>query len=175
MKQIIQLAFLLLLIAHISYAQTAFGLKAGINVTNLSVSDPQATYNSRTGYHAGFFVREKFGKIAVQPELLLFTQKNTIDNYQGLYTVTQSFTYLSLPLMVKFYPIWGLNIQLGPQFGLLLDGERKTDSSLASSTEDIKNYYKKGDVSMQDINNVSSGENAKSQVFLLSIGWNFLK
>ena len=196
MKNVIKLVVLLLFFANTGYAQTAFGLKAGINLTNLNVSDVQATYNSKTGYHAGLFLREKIGKVAFQPELLLFTQKNTIDNYQGLYSVTQSFTYLSLPLMVKFYPLWGLNIQVGPQFGLLLDGERKTDSTLASTTEDIKRYYKNSDISvsagigydfnfglgidvrynvgLQDINNVSNGENAKSQVFLVSVGWNFL-
>lgn len=199
MKRTIQLASLILFLfaAHAGYSQTAFGLKAGVNLTNIDLSDAQATTNSRTGYHAGVFLRQRFSKIAVQPELLLFTQKNTVDNYQGLYNVSQSFTYVSLPLMVKFYPLWGLNIQVGPQFGFLVDGERKTDSSLGSITEDIKNYYKKSDISVsaglgydfnfglgvdvrynigvQDINNAANGETTKSQVFLVSLGWNFLK
>lgn len=199
MKREIKLAFFILFLsaAHLSFSQTAFGIKGGINLTNINVSDAQATYNSRTGYHAGVFLRQKFDRVAIQPELLLFTQKNTIDNYQGLYNVSQSFTYVSVPLMVKFYPIWGLNIQVGPQFGFLVDGERKTDSSLGSITEDIKNYYKKSDISVsaglgydfnfglgvdvrynigvQDINNAANGETTKSQVFLISLGWNFLK
>lgn len=198
MKPINLIIALLFLLIHESYSQnqTAFGLKAGINVTNLNVSNAQASYDSRTGYHAGFFIREKFNKAAIQPELLLFTQQNTIERYQGAYSVTQSFTYLSMPIMVKFYPVWGLNMQLGPQFGILLDGQRKTDYGLATTTEDIKKYYKNSDVSisaglgydfnfglgidvrynigLQDINNVSNGEKAKSQVFLVSLGWNFL-
>lgn len=197
MKRTIKFVFFILLLSTASYSQTAFGLKGGLNFTTLNVSDAQATYNSRTGYHAGLFVREKFGKAAIQPELLLFTQQNTIDNYQGFYSVTQSFTYLSFPLLFKFYPIGGLNLHLGPQFGLLLDGERKTNyGALGTTNEDIKNYYKKSDISLstgfgydfnfglgidvryniglQDINNVSNGEKAKSQIFLISIGWNFL-
>ncbi len=188
---------LLFAIVFESKSQTAFGLKAGINVTNLNVADAQGTYDSRTGYHAGFFLREKFNKVAFQPELLLFTQNNTIKNYQGLYNVTQQFTYLSVPLMFKFYPFWGLNMQVGPQFGFLVDGQRKTVSPFGTSTENIKDYYKKNDVSISaglgydfkfglgldvrynigvhDINNASNGETAKSQVFLVSVGWNFMK
>ena len=184
-------------IAFESKSQTAFGLKGGINLTNLNVADAQGTYDSRTGYHAGFFLREKVNKVAFQPELLLFTQNNTIKNYQGLYNVTQQFTYLSVPLMFKFYPFWGLNMQVGPQFGFLVDGQRKTETPLGTSTEDIKDYYKQSDVSIstglgydfkfglsfdlrynigiRDVNNVSNGEKAKSQVFLISMGWNFVK
>ena len=179
-----------------SRSQTAFGLKGGINFTNFNVADAQGTYDSRTGYHAGFFLREKFNKVAFQPELLLFTQNNVIENYQGYYKVTQRFTYVSVPLMFKFYPIWGLNMQVGPQFGFLVDGQRKTDTPLGTSTEDIKDYYKQSDVSissgigydfkfglgvdvrynigLRDVNNASNGETAKSQVFLFRVNHNYL-
>src|ERR1041385_2948700 len=113
MKCSIRIAVIVLFfaVAFESKSQTAFGLKGGINITNLNVGDAQGSYDSRTGYHAGFFFREKVDKVAFQPELLLFTQNNTIDHYQGLYKVTQSFTYVSVPLMFKFYPLWGLNMQ----------------------------------------------------------------
>lgn len=184
-------------IAFESKSQTAFGLKGGINITNLNVADAQGTYDSRTGYHAGLFLREKFDRVAIQPELLLFTQNNTIENYQGLYKVTQGFTYLSVPVMFKFYPLWGLNMQVGPQFGFLVGGQRKTETPFGTSTEDIKDYYKNSDVSIsaglgydfkfglgldvrynigvRDVNNASNGETAKSQVFMVSLGWNFMK
>jgi hypothetical protein len=98
--------------------------------------------------------------------------------------------------MLKFYPIGGLNFQVGPQFGFLLDGERKYDTFLGSGSQDITEYYKESDVSVsvgggydfdfglsldvrynigiKDINNVSNGEEARSRIFLLSLGWNFL-
>jgi hypothetical protein len=204
MKNIINPVLTIFLITFLfgkADAQMAFGLKGGVNLTNIKTNDANATYNSRTGYHAGLFLRGKFGKVALQPEVLLFTQSNTIDNYQyapGFYSnVKQNLTYLSIPVMVKFYPVLGLNLQVGPQFGFLLDGERKYDNSaLVVSSESIKKYYKSSDVSVsvgagydfdfglnfdfrynigvQDINNVSGGEKAKSQVFLISLGWNFL-
>lgn len=175
---------------------TAFGLKAGINLASMNLDDAEASYDSRTGYHAGIFVRGKFNKIGVQPELLLFTQKgegnNTIlGNYED------SFTYLSVPVMLKFYPVGGLNLQVGPQFGFLIDGEQKYTGPFGTSSNDITDSYKSSDVSVslgggydfgfglgldvrynigvKDINNVSNGEAAKSRVFLISLGWNFLK
>ena len=71
--------------------ETAFGIKAGLNLTNLKVDDPDASYDSRSGFHAGFFVREKFSKVAIQPELLLFTQSTDVSstalgNYQDRFT-----------------------------------------------------------------------------------------
>jgi hypothetical protein len=177
-------------------AQSAFGIKAGLNLTNLKVSDPEASYDSRSGYHAGIFFREKFSKIAVQPEVLLFTQSTDVKStLLGEYQ--DSFTYLSIPVMLKFYLVSGLNIQAGPQFGFLLDGERKFESRLGQGSSDIKDYYKGSDISLslgggwdlpfglsvdvrynigiQDINDLADGEEAKSRVFQLSLGWNFLR
>jgi hypothetical protein len=185
----------LFVLAQTSYGQVAFGLKGGLNLTNINTDDASATYNSRTGYHAGLFLRGKFGKVGIQPEALFFTQSNKVD-YGSLGSAEQSFTYLAIPVMVKFYPVLGLNLQVGPQFGFLLDGERKYDNGILVTKQDIKDYYKSSDVAVsvglgydfnfglgldcrynigvQDINNVSGGEKAKSQIFLVSIGWNFL-
>jgi hypothetical protein len=177
-------------------AQLGFGLKAGLNLTTLNVEDPQLSYNSRTGYHAGIFLRGKFDKVAIQPEVLIFTQTGDLES--SLFgTAQERFTYLSVPLIIKFYPVAGLNIQVGPQFGFLIDGERKYNSALGSGSQDITEYYKKSDVSVsvgggydfgfglgldvrynigvKDINDAANGEEARSRIFLLSIGWNFLQ
>jgi hypothetical protein len=187
-------------LAHQTMAQEfAFGLKGGLNLTNLKVDNPEASYNSRTGYHAGIFLRGKFDRVAIQPEVLLFTQSNKV-TYSGLLgsgSMEESFTYLSVPVIIKFYPIAGLNIQVGPQFGFLLDGEQKYNSTFFTGTRDIKDYYKNSDVSVsvgggydfgfglnmdvrynvgvKDINNEANGDAAKSRVFLVSLGWNFIR
>ena len=176
-------------------AQVGFGIKAGLNLSDLKVDDPKGTYESATGYHAGLFLRAKFSKVAIQPEVLLFTQSTDVESILGTYT--DSFTYLSVPVMFKFYLISGVNIHAGPQFGFLLDGERKFDTRLFQGSSDIKDYYKSTDVSVsvgagwdlpffplnldvrynigvQDINNFESGEETKSRVFQVSLGWNFL-
>lgn len=178
-------------------AQAAFGLKGGLNLTNLKVDDPEASYNSRTGYHLGVFVRGKFSKVAIQPEVLLFTQSTDLkETVFGDYKT--NFTYLSIPVMLKFYVVSGLNIQAGPQFGFLLDGEMKGTNLVGQDfSYDVKDYYKNSDVSIslgggwdfpfglsadvrynigvQDINDAANGDETKSRVFQISLGWNFLK
>src|SRR3989337_1045336 len=129
-------------------AQTAFGLKCGLNLTTLNVEDPELSYDSRTGYHAGIFLRGKFDKIGIQPELLLFTQNGEFRSTLFSGTVQERFTYLSIPLMLKFYPIGGLNIQVGPQFGFLIDGERTYQDHplFGNGSNDITDYYKNTDI-----------------------------
>lgn len=181
--------------AHAAQGQAAFGLKGGLNLTTLDLKDPESSYESRSGYHAGLFLRGKFNNIGIQPELLLFTQQGQLESSIG--TAEERFTYLSIPLIFKFYPVAGLNIQVGPQFGFLIDGEREYHTFLGGMTGDITEYYKKSDVAVsfgggydfdfglgldvrynlgiKDVNNVADGEEARSRIFLVSVGWNFLR
>ena len=197
MDRFIRVTLLLSFLAVASAdAQVAFGIKGGLNLTTLDVKDPELSYESKTGYHAGIFLRSRMDKVAIQPELLLFTQQGDLESsFFG--TARESFTYLSIRVILKFYPVGGLNIQLGPQFGFLIDGEREYDNFLSSGTEDITDHYKKSDVSVsvgggydfgfglgldvrynigvKDINDAADGQEARSRIFLLSLGWNFLR
>lgn len=196
MRSIILVVITVLCFVLPTKAQVAFGIKGGLNLSTLKVDDPELSYDSRTGYHAGVFLRGRFGNVGLQPEVLLFTQSGDLQS--SLFgTAQERFTYLSIPVILKFYPIGGLNIQLGPQFGFLLDGEREYDSFLGSGKQDITEYYKQSDVSVsvgggydfgfglgldvrynigvKDINDAADGEQAKSRIFLLSLGWNFLR
>lgn len=173
----------------------AFGPKAGLNLSEIKIDDPQASYDARTGYHVGVFIRSKFSKVAVQPEILLYTQKG---EFSGVgYDGKEDFTYITVPIMIKFYPVLGLNLQLGPQFGILLDGERQTNGFLGTTKQDIRDQYDGNDfavsagagwdfkfglsldarynIGVKDINNAGNGEEAKTRVFLVSVGWNFMK
>jgi hypothetical protein len=194
---IVSILMLQIFCVRIAAAQeTAFGIKGGVNLSMLKFDDPQSSYNSRTGYHLGFFLREKFEKVAIQPELLLFTQKVDVKS-TTFGNVQDNFTYVSVPVMIKLYPVAGLNLQLGPQFGFLVAGERKYDNVLFTGSKDITDAYKKSDVSfsagagydfkfglnldmrynigVKDINNLANEQPVKSRVFLISIGWNFLR
>ena len=196
MRKAIICALLIIIFSNAFSQETGFGIKGGVNLTSLNVEDPEASYDSRTGFHAGIFLRGKFDKVGIQPEILFFTQNGDIRS-SVFGTAQESFTYLSIPLMLKFYPIGGLNLQVGPQFGFLIDGERKYDTFLGSGTQDIKDHYKSSDISVslgggydfgfglgldvrynlgvKDINNAANGEPVKSRVFLISLGWNFIR
>lgn len=195
-KQLAAISFVLFCIQTTSAQDLGFGLKAGVNLSSFNIDDANASYDSRTGFHAGIFGRAKFGTVGLQPELLLFTQNADVwSNAFG--NAEDRFTYLSIPVMIKFYPVGGLNLQVGPQFGFLLDGERKYETVIGNASKDIKDHYKSSDVSISlgagydfefglgldfrynlgvmDINNAANGEPVKSRIFLISLGWNFLK
>ncbi|MBL7873380.1 MAG: PorT family protein [Cyclobacteriaceae bacterium] len=194
MKKIVLLFTMIALINPV-WAQLDFGIKGGLNLSKLILSDPEASYQSKTGYHAGIFFQSKFDKVAIQPEVLLYTMQG---NFSGPgYTGSEDFTYLTIPVMLKFFPVKGMNLQLGPQVGMLLNGERSTTTLVGTVKQDIKDQYEKTDYSVsaglgwdfsfglkldarynigiKDINRATNGEEAKSRVFLVSLGWNFLR
>ncbi|HZH70094.1 MAG TPA: porin family protein [Flavobacteriaceae bacterium] len=97
-----------------SYAQGIdFGIKAGANFSTLT--DATGLKN-KTGFHGGVFLGLKFNdKIALQPELLYSQQGAEFDMGKV------DLNYINVPVIVKYYLVQGLNIQLGPQFGFVVD------------------------------------------------------
>ena len=97
-----------------SYAQGIdFGIKAGANFSTLT--DATGLKN-KTGFHGGLFLGLKFNdKIALQPELLYSQQGAEFD--MGKIDLN----YINVPVVVKYYLVQGLNIQMGPQFGFVVD------------------------------------------------------
>jgi len=199
MKRRLQILLIPVFLVSMSaaYAQTGFGVKAGVNVSGIHFDDDELNYDNQLGWHAGLFMRQRFGFFGVQPEVLIFTQRGDLrHNLFG--SAEEKFTYLSIPIMFKFYPLAGFNIQAGPQFGFLIDGEREYDTFLGvGGTVDITDQYKKTDVAgsvgigydtdfglgldlrynfgLTDINDSDDGGKAKSRIFVISLGWNFIR
>lgn len=149
MKQLFFLCYLVL-ISMYSYGQARveLGLKGGLNVTNLS-SDADATYSSRSGFHAGAYGLVKVANIGIQPELLYSQQGTEVDYAQFTNSLEQDFTYLNIPVMLKFYLLGGLNLQAGPQFGLLLsvDGTTYDEDNPSQPQQLSRDSFEKSDVS----------------------------
>lgn len=143
LKGSIIIAFVVVCSAAYSQAQFAIGIKAGPNFANLDVKDPQATYDNRTGWHAGAFANLKFGKVAVQPELL-FSQQGSKVKYSANQSFTSNFSYINIPVIIKLYTIAGINLQIGPQFGFLTNEPEVQDPQ----GQTVENAYKKSDVSL---------------------------
>ena len=189
--------------ALLSYSQTEFaaGIKAGPNFATLD-TDASAgeIYENRTGWHVGAFMLIKGEKFGFQPEVIFSQQGSKFKYNTNSPSLNQNFSYVNIPLIFKLYTIAGINLQLGPQIGLLTSAEREdfvTGTSGPISKEDIKSDLKKTDISLalgvgwdfpfglsadvrynvgvQDINEATDGEEAKSRVFQISLGWNFLK
>lgn len=127
-RVIIVLAFCMAAVS--AFSQLEFGLKGGLNLTNISADMTAGDYTivsnpgSGLGYHIGGFMRASLFGIFIQPELLL-------TSIASEYTVTdlanslpdqlakQRIGRLDVPLMVGV-KLGSLHIGLGPVGSLIL-------------------------------------------------------
>jgi hypothetical protein len=165
------------LIAFIASAQDfSFGIKAGANFAAIGKSDeplfdpadafdvPELNFVSSSGGDNGGLTAIYFGVYAeipvsevfsIQPELLYSRQGGTQDgslvfqegnvNYESTFNLS----YLTVPVMAKFYVAKGLSLEAGPQIGFLLKSEVDIEVNNAlfasSTTEDVKDFTKSND------------------------------
>lgn len=178
-------------LAVIGYGQARLelGVKGGMNFSNLHTGD-DFDADSKTGYHAGIYGLVKIGNIGIQPEVLYSRQGATLKESFGGFTseYDSKLMYLNIPVMVKFYLPLGLNIQAGPQFGVLV--------SAKGDGHDASDSYKKQDVSaavglgwdapfgirlnaryLMGFNNIDDTGyvDQKNRMFQLSVGYALIK
>jgi hypothetical protein len=182
------LSVLFLLIAGaVSSQGFRLGLKAGINMNQISGQSFNQSYD--LAYHAGAFAEIDFTKkLGIQPELL-FNQSSSKTVSGGLSSVTfpsdnVTLNYLSIPILLRYNIGSLVTLNLGPQFSILMN---KHDNLLTNG----QNAFKSGDfamvgglqlnlkilrvygryvIGMNNINDVSNSENWKNQQIQLGIG-----
>nr|WP_082586787.1 porin family protein [Flavobacterium sp. Root935] len=102
------------------------GVKAGLNLANLTFDENELNSSSKTGFTAGLMVEIPVAKnFSIQPELLYSQQGTKIsfsdqDVTNSNYKSTIDLNYLNIPVMLKYYVLKGLSVQVGPQIGILL-------------------------------------------------------
>jgi hypothetical protein len=195
MKKII-VTLLCVGVSAYSFAQEfAIGIKGGPNFANIDTeASAGANYENRTGFHLGAFAQIKGERVGFQPEIL-FSQQGSTVKYSGQPDIKSNFSYVNIPLIVKLYTVAGINLQVGPQIGLLTSAEyddddikdelKSTDFSLALGVGwdlpfglTIDGRYNWG---LSDVNDsVGQGSGApavtiKNQVWQFSIGYKLFK
>lgn len=169
-------------------AQFSLGIKGGLNFARFDMSDAGGSIKNKTGFHGGAFALFKLTKIGVQPEII-FSQQGAKLKVNGQ-DVESNFSYINIPVMLKFYLVAGLNLQVGPQFGFLSKAE--------VDNENVKDSFKNSDLSLglgagwdlpfrlsvdarynlglSKIDEDSPAFSAvKNQVFQLSLGYKLIK
>lgn len=138
MKKAILIVILFLGGIQFSQSQVHFGIKGGINYNSDSfkeVSDDIINGNaeSRTGYHAGIWLRFKLPMTGwyIRPELVYTSLKSEVDLKTSATTselATYDFQKLDIPVLLgkKFLKIAYVNI--GPSFQYILDGDLNYDA-----------------------------------------------
>lgn len=144
--KLISLVFMLFIFS-VSFSQgLTFGIKGGTSINKLAGKSFKEEFSF--GYHVGVFATLGMGgKLSLQPEVLL-NQVNT-DTAANFSAVSPNFNkvkniqlkYLSIPLLLNYKLSNIFALQVGPQFGILIDQNK----DLVKNGGDA---FKKGDFSM---------------------------
>jgi outer membrane protein with beta-barrel domain len=166
------------------------GVKAGANIFKMDGQSYDQEF--KFGYNVGAFSEINFTKQwGIQPEVM-FNQTNyrTGSNFTNVYPdgtndLKGKLNYLSIPVLLSFRPIPFLSILVGPQYGILLNGDQHV-------TTQAKDAFKKGDFSLvggaqlnvasfklgaryviglTDINDLDDSEKWKNQGFQVYAGF----
>lgn len=147
MKKVILSAIAVMAFAFSNAQETRFGIKGGLNISNVVGGDVENT-NSLVGFHVGglaeIHVVEKF---FIQPELLFSAQGTKVDGPLGS-SADLKLNYLNIPVLAKYYFIENkFSVEAGPQLGILL--------SAKAEGEDIKDFTRSVDFGF----NIGAGYN----------------
>lgn len=194
MKKLILSLGLLAGIASAAQAQEArFGVKAGINLANVTGSDVKNNKNlvgAAVGVMADFSLSDL---ISLHPELLYSQKGVKLEN--GSATAQSRFSYLDVPLLLRVKAD-GLFFEAGPQVGFLIAEKDEVNiPGLGSSTSTSTNGTRKVDVGyiagvgyqlpqglelgvrynggISDLSDPSSGSKTRNSVFQLQVGYLF--
>jgi uncharacterized protein (UPF0128 family) len=113
MKKLLFTCFLLLITLNSKAQGVDLGIKAGINFAELTDA---SDLDNKTGYTFGLFAGIKFSdKIGIQGDLLYSAQG--VDDID--------LNYVNVPIVLRYFIISKLNVQVGPQFGFVVDDNVK--------------------------------------------------
>jgi hypothetical protein len=136
---------LFLLIAMVAtvtvHAQVSFGVKAGVNWGNERIVNSGLTFlpTTLTSFHGGVYMEAKFGKFAVQPEIVYSRLGGVYNN--SFFTGSIITDYFTIPVLLNYSITKKVTLQLGPQLGVLNMAKRTIDGA----TTDTQYRYKTGD------------------------------
>ncbi len=182
MKKLI-VAVIALFIGTTAFSQEIdLGVKTGVNFSKISDVD---NLSNKTGFQAGVFAGIKFtDKVGLQADILYSQQGAEFD--AGKFDLN----YVNIPIVLKYYLVQGLNVQVGPQFGFILDDDIY---EIQNGGPTIKGNAEKSDVSAVvgtgydfpfgirvdarynfGFTDVLKDEKSKNNVFSLALGYSFL-
>jgi hypothetical protein len=129
MKKVIIMLFLAFGFSQVSNAQIDFGIKGGVNYNSESIKetgqDVFSGAKSKTGYHAGIWLRFKLPVVGfyIRPELVYTNLENEVFYKTAAKTTTHTFQKIDIPVLLG-KKIFGIgNVYIGPSFQYILDSD----------------------------------------------------
>lgn len=142
------LILLVFIASSTTWAQSGFGVKAGLNygdngeiefedVTNAGSDIITEKGDSKVGYHFGVFYRGDLGPVFLKPELLYTQTKSSYDfqNEEADFEISK----LDLPILVGIDILGPLNIFAGPSLQYILDNDFQ-----GVTLDDVENKFTVG-------------------------------
>ncbi len=182
-----------------AYSGIIWGLKAGINNSNYSVTQKASgeNYRSLTGITGGVFVVIPVShSFALQPELN-YSSMGTNYSSTGIFATTFKLVtnYLSIPLLLKYTnQNGGFGVYAGPQFSFLTGAQMKSENKSTDAKEFFNNndfmavagidyllpiglhFDARYQLGLTNIaKDADPGESIKNNSFTITVGWSFLR
>ena len=137
MKTITLLLISFLFIIAVQAQHVNFGLKGGVNISNLHFDD-NSPVNSKVGLHAGILAHIHASKTwALQPEMIYSLEGAEETLIGGNIKVKYNLNYLNVPVLLQYMFDNGFRLEGGPQIGFLLSAKTKTGDITVKNN---KNY-----------------------------------
>jgi hypothetical protein len=122
--------------AAVANAQIQFGVKAGVNLANLSLSNNNSgiSLSNKTDFNAGALLSiPLFSSFHLQPEVMYSNQGASTVISGTTYKI--NYSYLNVPVLFKYQHETGLFAETGPQFGFLLSAKQTASGQPTSDTK----------------------------------------
>lgn len=154
---------------QISNSKIMFGVKAGLNVSNLIQNSN--SMNPITGFYFAGVVEFKISDVfAIEPEFGYSGQGADLKGYFSGFNSNVSgryrLEYFNIPVMAKYYFWKGLCVEAGPQIGFLSSasfvGDIESNGEMQHADSNVKDFFKKTDFGV----NLGLGYTTKQGGFL---------
>ena len=131
MKSIIISACMLLLIKGAFAQHVEYGIKGGVNFSNISNDAADTKADTKTGFHLGGLAHIHLTRsFAIQPEIVYSTQGAEYSDGK------LKLNYINVPVLAQYMFGRGFRLETGPQLGILTTSEFKS----GHTESDVDNF-----------------------------------
>lgn len=131
--------YLIMVLVSVSAFSQKSGFKGGLNIGNEKATQDgiSATATAKLSFMLGLYTESKISdQLFFSPELVYSVDGGKAEGF-GV-SVKDNFSYLSVPLLLKYYPNEKFNVHVGPQVGFLLSAKVKSGSNSVDITSSLK-------------------------------------
>ena len=111
----------------------SYGVKGGLNFSNITGDD---NGKMKFSFNLGAFAEYRFNDFfGIQPEVV-YSRQGAYEKEGGA-KAWYRMNYINVPILAKLYVLENLSVDLGPQFGILLNSKAKLKEGGSSEKHDM--------------------------------------